>query len=42
MKYVEEKRKEFDELVKKSALPDTVNSEKINDLLINVRNELYF
>ena len=42
MKYVEEKRKEFDELVKKSALPDTVDSGKINNLLINARNELYF
>ncbi len=42
MKYVEEKRKEFDELVKKSALPDMVDSGKINNLLINARNELYF
>jgi hypothetical protein len=42
MKYVEEKKNEFDELVKKSALPDTVDSEKINNLLISTRNELYF
>lgn len=42
MKYVNEKKKEFDELVSKSTLPDTVDSEKINDLLISARNELYF
>lgn len=42
MKYVNEKKKEFDELVSKSTLPDTIDSAKINNLLIEARNKLYF
>ena len=41
IKYVNEKKKEFDELVSKSTLPDTIDSAKINNLLIEARNKLY-
>ena len=41
MTYVNKKRTEFDELIKTCALPESVDKEKVNKLLIEVRKEIY-
>lgn len=41
MTYVNEKRTEFDELIKTCLLPESVDREKVNQLLIEVRKEIY-
>lgn len=40
-KYIKEKKEEFDELVTKSNLPDTIDYNEINNLLIESRKKLY-
>lgn len=41
MAYVNEKRAEFDEYIKTCTLPETVDKEKVNNLLIEARKEIY-
>ena len=41
MKYVNEKKEEFDKYFEKSTLPDKIDVNKINDLLIDVRKTVY-
>ena len=41
MAYVNEKRAEFDELIKTCTLPENVDVDKVNDLLIQARKEIY-
>ncbi|MBP5723493.1 MAG: nucleotidyltransferase domain-containing protein [Bacteroidales bacterium] len=41
MSHVYEKKLEFDELIKTSSLPDEIDKEKVNELLITIRKELY-
>lgn len=41
MAYVNEKRAEFDKYIKTCTLPETINKEKVNDLLIEARKEIY-
>ena len=40
-KYVAEKKEEFDKLVEKSTLPESLDYDKINKLLIETRKEMY-
>lgn len=42
MKYVESKKKEFDAIVLKSNLPDSVDVNLVNKMLIDIRKQLYF
>lgn len=42
IKYVESKKNEFDELVLKSKLPDTIDINVVNNMLISARKQLYF
>ena len=39
--YVKEKKEEFDELLKKSTLPEHLDYDEINNLLIESRKKLY-
>ena len=41
MEYVNEKRAEFDELIKTCTLPESVDKEKVNQMLIEARKEIY-
>ena len=40
-KYIVDKKKEFDELLVKSTLPESIDADEINKLLIEVRQEVY-
>ena len=40
-KYVKEKKEEFDEIIKKSTLPEHLDYDEINNLLIESRKKLY-
>lgn len=42
IKYVESKKAEFDYLVLKSKLPDTIDINVVNNMLISARKQLYF
>ena len=42
IKYVESKKAEFDDLVLKSKLPDTIDMNVVNNMLISARKQLYF
>ena len=41
MKYVTEKKEEFDKLIEKSTLPESIDVDRINKLLIDVRKSVY-
>lgn len=41
MNYVNCKKEEFDALLKTCTLPETVDKEKVNEILINARKEIY-
>ena len=41
MNYVNGKKEEFDALLKTCTLPETVDKEKVNEILINARKEIY-
>lgn len=41
MNYVNGKKEEFDTLLKTCTLPETVDKEKVNEILINARKEIY-